>query len=103
MLLLDLHGKVVFETGLFDGTQLGFEPIDVFFGIDDHVLEYVPGGEISDLGAVRDGLPKQLRVLPLKIQIGGKQRRRVLSVRDGIQVFDVGRTIQVEHMVYQAG
>ena len=38
-LLFDLLTKIIIEAHLLDRAQLCFEPIDVFFGIDQHVLQ----------------------------------------------------------------
>ena len=68
-LLFDVLGEIPVESYLSDRPELRIKPIDMFFGIFDHIFKHVAGGEITDLGAVGDGLAEQLHILTLKFKI----------------------------------
>lgn len=102
-LRLHLLTKIPFRPDLFDHAQLRFKPVDMFFGIHDHIFQNMPCREISDLGTVRNGFAKRFRIFPLKLQICRKERRHILPMRNGIKMLDVRRSIQVEKMIDEGG
>lgn len=55
-LLLDMLGEIPVESHLIDRPELCLEPVDMLFGIFDHIFKHVAGGEITDLSAVGNGL-----------------------------------------------
>jgi hypothetical protein len=71
-LLLDLLGKVPVQPDLIDRPELRFEPINMFFGIFDHIFKHVACGEITDFGAVGDGFAEQFHILSLISKICGE-------------------------------
>ena len=68
-LLLDMLGEIPIESYLIDRPELCLKPVDMLFGIFDHIFKHVASGEITDLGAVGDGLAEQLHILTLKFKI----------------------------------
>ena len=71
-LLLDLLGEVPVESYLSDRPELRLEPINMLFGIFDHIFKHVAGGEITDFGAVGDGFAEQFHILSLISKICGE-------------------------------
>jgi len=68
-LLLDVLSEIPVESDLSDRPELRLEPINMVFGIFDHIFKHMAGGEITDLGAVGDGLAEQFHILTLKFKI----------------------------------
>ena len=71
-LLFDVLGEIPVESYLSDRPELRLKPINMLFGIFDHIFKHVASGEITDLGAVGDGLAEQFYILPLISKICGK-------------------------------
>ncbi len=53
---LQLFSQIILDPYLIDSPKLRLKPIDMLFGIFDHIFKHVAGGEITDLGAMGDGL-----------------------------------------------
>ena len=62
-------GGIPVESYLIDCSLLRLKPVDMLFGIFDHIFKHVAGGEITDLSAVGNGLAEQLHILRLKSKI----------------------------------
>lgn len=89
---MNLLGQISIKPHLLNGAQLGLEPIDMLFGIDDHFLQPMPSREIADLRAMGNSVTKDFRVVTLEGQIALQQIRYFLSGRNRVQMIYFGCT-----------
>jgi hypothetical protein len=80
---------------LINGPQLCLEPINMLFGIDDHVFEQMPGRKIIHLGTVGYAFSKQLHIVELKLKIRLEEVPDRRSYPDLVDMPYLRRTLQI--------
>src|SRR5690554_5875075 len=101
-LFAHLRLQIILQAYFLDQFHLGFEPVDMLFGVVQDVLEQIAGDEIAHRLAIGHGLFDGDLRSGFQLVVTRQDFRHVLADHELVQILQVGQAVQHENTLYQA-
>ncbi|CAM2143657.1 hypothetical protein PT2222_150094 [Paraburkholderia tropica] len=97
----DARLLIILDADLVDQPDLGFEPVDMIFGVVENLDENLPRHEVANRLAIDDGfLTLRLRD-PFELEIAFERLARALANQQLAEILQIGQTVEHEDALDQ--